>query len=97
MALANRPFPPFRRELLRVALRSAIVISLRVCPLSLHLAGRFPLVLWSEEYERRAAAMRHRNESDRLASRLGQEHLRIAEVTAATGAIKRHYTVPSKN
>ncbi len=74
-------------------MRSAIVISLRVCPLSIHLAGRFPLVMWSEEYERRAAAMRHRNESDRLALRLGQEHLRIAEATAATGAIERHYTV----
>jgi hypothetical protein len=49
--------------------------------------------MWSEEYERRAAAMRRRNESDQLALRLGQEHLRIAEATAATGAIERHYTV----
>ena len=49
--------------------------------------------MWSEEYERRAAAMRHRNESDQLALRFGQEHLRIAEATAATGVIERHYTV----
>src|ERR1019366_6554050 len=47
--------------------------------------------MWSHEYERRAAEMRHRN--DRLAARLGHEHLRIAEATPSTGALERHYTV----
>jgi hypothetical protein len=48
--------------------------------------------MWSEEYERRAAEMRQRQERERLAARLGEEHLRIAEMTAATGAVERHYT-----
>ena len=46
-------------------------------------------VMWSEEYERRAAEMRQRNERERLAARLGEDHLRIAEMTAGTGAIRR--------
>ena len=41
----------------------------------------------------RAAEMRHRNDCDRLAARLGHEYLRIAEATASTGALERHYTV----
>ena len=45
--------------------------------------------MWSEEYERRAAEMRQRNERERLAARLGEDHLRIAEMTAGTGAIRR--------
>jgi hypothetical protein len=49
--------------------------------------------MWSEEYERRAGEMRNRQERERLAARLGEEHLRIAEMTAATGAGERHYTV----
>jgi hypothetical protein len=49
--------------------------------------------MWSEEYERRAAEMRYRQERERHAARLGEEHLRIAEMTAATGAVERHYTV----
>lgn len=49
--------------------------------------------MWSEEYERRAADMRQRNERDRLAFTLGHEHIRIAELTAGTGAVERHYTV----
>jgi hypothetical protein len=44
--------------------------------------------MWSDEFERRAAEMRERNERDRLALRLGHEHLRIAEATAQTGAIR---------
>ena len=48
--------------------------------------------MWSDEYERRAAEMRQRQERDRLAARLVEEHLRIAEMTAATGAVERHYT-----
>jgi len=50
-------------------------------------------VMWSDEHERRAADMRLRNERERLASRLGQDHLLIAEATASTGAIERHYKV----
>ncbi len=49
--------------------------------------------MWSEEFEHRAAEMRQRNERNRLASRIGHEHLRIAEMTAATCATERHYTV----
>jgi transcriptional regulator GlxA family with amidase domain len=49
--------------------------------------------MWSEEYERRAAEMRRQAEREQLASRLGHEHLRIAEATAQTGAVERHYTV----
>ena len=49
--------------------------------------------MWSEEHERRAAEMRQRNEREKLASRIGPEHLRIAEITAATCATLRHYTV----
>lgn len=48
--------------------------------------------MWSEEHERRAAEMRQRNDRDRLASRIGHEQLRIAEMTAATCANERHYT-----
>jgi hypothetical protein len=49
--------------------------------------------MWSEEHERRAGSMRERNERERLALRLGEDHLRVAQATAATGAIERHYTV----
>ncbi len=49
--------------------------------------------MWSNEFERRAAEMRERNERERLASRIGHEQLRIAELTASTGALERHYTV----
>ena len=49
--------------------------------------------MWNEEYERRAAEMRQRSEREKLASRIGHEHLRIAEITAATCAAERHYTV----
>jgi AraC-like DNA-binding protein len=49
--------------------------------------------MWSEEHERRAAEMRQRNEREKLASRIGHEHLQIAEMTAATCATERHYTV----
>jgi len=49
--------------------------------------------MWSEEYQRRAVEMRQRNERDRLASRIGHDDLRIAEMTAATCATERHYTV----
>ena len=49
--------------------------------------------MWSDEYERRAAEMRQRNEGEGLASRLGHERLRIAEAIANTGAMERHYTV----
>ena len=49
--------------------------------------------MWSEEYERRAAEMRQRIEQDKLASRIGHEQVRIAEMTAATCATERHYTV----
>ena len=37
--------------------------------------------------------MRQRNEREKLASRIGYEHLRIAEITAATCATERHYAV----
>lgn len=37
--------------------------------------------------------MRQRNEREKLAPRIGHEHLRIAEITAATCATERHYTV----
>lgn len=47
----------------------------------------------SEEYEQRAAEMRQRHERGRLAKRLGEDHLQIAELTASTGAVERHYTV----
>lgn len=50
-------------------------------------------ILWSEEYERRAADMRQRAEGEQLAPRLGHERLRIAEATANTGAFERHYAV----
>ncbi len=51
-------------------------------------------VMWSSEYGRRAAEMRERNEREHLATRLGHDHLWIAEVTApTTGAIERHYSV----
>ena len=49
--------------------------------------------MWSDEYERRAAEMRQRNEGERLALRIGREHLRIAEGMANAGAVERHYTV----
>ena len=49
--------------------------------------------MWSEEFERRAAEMRQRNDRERLASRIGHEQLRIAEAVATKGAIERHYTV----
>ena len=49
--------------------------------------------MWSEEHERRAAEMRQINEREKLASRIGHEHLQIAEMTAATCATERHYTV----
>jgi hypothetical protein len=47
--------------------------------------------MWSEEFERRAAEMRQRNEREKLVSRLGEEHLRIAEETGRTGAAEYHY------
>jgi hypothetical protein len=50
-------------------------------------------MMWSSEYERRAGEMRERNERERLATRLGHEHLRIAEATVTTGAIERHFSV----
>jgi hypothetical protein len=50
-------------------------------------------IMWSDDFERRAAEMRDRNERERLASRLGHEHLRIAETVGATGALERHYSV----
>lgn len=49
--------------------------------------------MWSNEYERRAAETRARNERDTLAAGLGHEPLRIAEATATIGVIERHYTV----
>ena len=49
--------------------------------------------MWSDEYERRAAEMRQRNEHEQLALRLGLEHLRIADATAKTDALQRHYTI----
>jgi len=51
-------------------------------------------LMWSNEFERRAAEMRERNEREREASRIGHEHLRIAELTRSNGAVERHYTVP---
>ena len=48
--------------------------------------------MWSEEYERRAAEMRQRNEHRQLVSRLGEEQLRMAEQTARTGAAEYHFT-----
>lgn len=49
--------------------------------------------MWTNEFERRAAAMRERNERDRPASRLGHEQLRIAEEIGTAAAMERHYTV----
>ena len=49
--------------------------------------------MWSDDYERRAAEMRQRNERERLASRLGHDHLRIAEVASQTSTLEHHYTV----
>jgi hypothetical protein len=49
--------------------------------------------MWTDEMERRAAEMRQRNERRQLVSRLGEEHLRIAEETARTGAAEYHHTV----
>jgi hypothetical protein len=36
--------------------------------------------------------MQRKNDRDRLAFEIGQEHLRIAEVTGVNGATERHYT-----
>jgi hypothetical protein len=49
--------------------------------------------MWSNEFERRAAAMRDRNDRERLASRIGHEQLRIAETIGTAAALERHYTV----
>jgi hypothetical protein len=49
--------------------------------------------MWSDEMEHRAAEMRRRNARDEIASRIGHEQLRVAEITGATGGIERHYTV----
>ena len=49
--------------------------------------------MWSNEYEQRAAEMRRRSERDRLAARLGHEHLRIAEAMGTSAVLERHYTV----
>jgi hypothetical protein len=51
------------------------------------------LVMWSPEHERRAAAMWQKNQREELASRLGHEHLRIAEIVGTNGALERHYSV----
>jgi hypothetical protein len=48
--------------------------------------------MWSEEYERRAAEMRPRTERERLAARVGNEQLRIAEAVGVNGALERHYS-----
>ena len=52
-----------------------------------------PNRMWSEEFERRAAEMRQRNDRERLASRIGHDQLRIAEAVGINGAMERHYTV----
>jgi hypothetical protein len=52
-----------------------------------------PNRMWSEEFERRAAEMRQRNDRERLASRIGHDQLRIAEAVGTNGAMERHYTV----
>lgn len=49
--------------------------------------------MWSQEHERRAAEMRQRKDRERLASRLGHEHLRIAEMVSTNCALERHYSV----
>ena len=49
--------------------------------------------MWSDEHERRAAEMRQQSERDRLAARLGHEHLRIAEAIGQSTVMERHYTV----
>jgi len=49
--------------------------------------------MWSEDFERRAAEMRYRNDRERLASRIGHDHLRIAETVRVDVAMERHYTV----
>jgi hypothetical protein len=50
-------------------------------------------MMWSEEFERRAAEMRERNERDRLAFQVGHDHLRIADAVSVSGAMERHYRV----
>jgi hypothetical protein len=49
--------------------------------------------MWSSEFEQRAAAMRQQSERDRRTARRGHEHLRMAEATASTGVMERHFTV----
>ena len=49
--------------------------------------------MWSEEFERRAADMRQRNKHGRLASRIGHDQLRSAEMVGVNAAMERHYTV----
>lgn len=49
-------------------------------------------LVWSEELERRAAEMRHRSERERLAARIGNEQLRIAEAVGVSAALERHYS-----
>ena len=49
--------------------------------------------MWSEEYERRAADMRRRNERTQLASGIGDDRVRIAKDAPRTGAAEYHYTV----
>lgn len=49
-------------------------------------------MMWSNEFERRAAQMRQRNERDLMAFQVGHEHLRIGEITGTSGAVERHYT-----
>jgi hypothetical protein len=48
-------------------------------------------LMWSDDYERRAAELRERNQRDRLRrSQHGQSG--IAEFTTNTAAVERHYT-----
>jgi len=48
---------------------------------------------WSEEFERRAAEMRQRNEHEQLVPRIGHDQLRIAAMVGVNAAMERHYTV----
>ena len=49
--------------------------------------------MWSEEYERRAAEMRRRNERKQLTSGIGHDGVRITNNAPRTGAAEYHYTV----
>src|SRR5437016_3209242 len=49
--------------------------------------------MWSDNFERRAAEMRHRNNKQRSVSPHDHEYPRIPDGPANTVAVQRHYTV----